>query len=322
MELRQGLEGLRSIPPGGVMSIGNFDGLHQGHQRILNVLRQRAGRHCPITVVTFEPHPLTVLRPGLAPPRLTPTALKRELLAASGVDVLVELPPEPQVLNLSAEQFWAILREEVRPAHLVEGNSFNFGKNRAGTIERLKEWAKDSPVQLHIVDPVSVTLLDLQVAPVSSSLIRWLIAHGRVREAAIALGRPYLLEGPVIEGFKRGRKIGVPTANLHCLDRLIPADGVYAGRCAVSGIPYPAAVSIGSLPTFAENRFQIEAHLIGFNGDLYGQTLRIELWDWLRDQQKYPDLHQLQQQLARDLEATRRIASNADTGPTVPTAAP
>jgi riboflavin kinase/FMN adenylyltransferase len=146
-----------------------------------------------------------------------------------------------------------------------------------------------------------VPLLNLQVVPVSSSLIRWLIRHGRAREAAICLGRPYTLQGHVVEGYRRGRTIGVPTANLDAVDQLLPADGVYSGRCEVDGRVYPAAVSVGVAPTFGESKRQIEAHLIGFTGDLYGRTIGLELIDWTRDQLRFHGVDALKAQLARDI---------------------
>lgn len=305
MEIRQGLEGLRALPPEAVVSIGNFDGIHRGHQQIIETGRKLCARSPgrALAVVTFEPHPLTVLRPGMAPPRLTPPDLKQALLTNAGVDVLVILPPEPAVLNLTAEEFWRILRDEVRPSSLIEGPEFNFGKGRGGNIEKLLEWTEQSSVRLVVVEPVRITLLDRSIVPVSSSVIRWLIAHGRVRDAALCLGRPYLLQGPVIEGRRRGRELGIPTANLDCSDQLVPADGVYVARCRLGGTTYPVALSIGTMPTFNDTLRQIEAHLIGFSGDLYGQTLQVEVLDWLRDQQKFPGLEALKRQLERDIAA-------------------
>jgi riboflavin kinase/FMN adenylyltransferase len=306
MEIWNGIDGLRQLRPGSVLSIGNFDGLHLGHQKILETartLRDASPGSC-LAVVTFEPHPLTVLRPQLAPPRLTTPVEKQAMLQSLGVDDYVILPPTREVLNLEAEAFWAILRDEVKPIALVEGGTFNFGKNRRGSIERLKEWSAGTPIELRMVDSVTVTLPDMSVVDVSSSLIRWLIAYGRVRDAAICLGRPYALTGEVIHGNHRGRTIGVPTANLKCEDVLIPADGVYAGRCTIDGKPHAAAVSIGTNPTFRDRQRSVEAHLIGFSGDLYGRTIRVELLDWLRDQWKYNGVEPLKKQLSRDLEET------------------
>lgn len=305
MNERFGLEGLKQIPRGSVVSIGNFDGVHRGHQRILESAQglRSSSESSRQAVVTFEPHPLTVLRPERVPPRLTTAGMKRDLLAAAGVDEYVVLPPEPEVLNLSAEQFWEILRDDLHVAHLVEGESFYFGKNRGGSIQKLRQWTTGTSVQLHVVESVTAPLLDLKIAPVSSSLIRWLLQGGRVREAAICLGRPLILEGEVVQGYQRGRTIGVPTANLNCPSLMIPADGVYAARCSVEGVMYPVGLSIGTMPTFGENRRQIEAHLIGYSGDLYGQTLRVEVLDWLREQWKFNGVEPLLAQIHRDFAA-------------------
>jgi riboflavin kinase/FMN adenylyltransferase len=310
MNVRDGIDGLKQVPQGAVMSIGNFDGLHVGHRRILDTmksLRDAMPAHPPLAVVTFEPHPLTVLRPQLAPPRLSPYPMKQQLLENAGIDELVVLPPTRQVLDLTAEAFWEVLTEYVRPTHLVEGASFNFGKGRGGTIKRLRELAAQSQVHLHVIDAVLTPLMDLQVAEVSSSLIRWLISYGRVRDAAVCLGRPYTLQGTVVRGYGRGRQIGIPTANLSCLDQLIPADGVYAGRCALDGDVYPVALSIGTMPTFGENQRQIEAHLIGFDGDLYDQVIEVQLLDWLRDQLRFSGVAALKAQLALDLLHVREM---------------
>lgn len=302
MRVLQGLDGLRQLPAGAVVSVGNFDGLHLGHQRILRAARELATAHrAAMAVVTFEPHPLTVLRPAEAPPRLTPPQVKQPLIAAAGADDLVILPPRPEILGLGARQFWDILHDQLHVAHLVEGASFRFGKGAAGTIATLREFCAGSAVQLHIVDSVSVPLLDLHVAPVSSSLIRFLLSWGRVRDAAICLGRPYVIQGEVVKGKGRGRTLGVPTANLRPLDQMIPADAVYAGRCTVDGRSFAAAVNIGAAPTFDPQLRQIEAHLIGFDGDLYGASIGVELLDWLRDQRKFGGAEALRAQLSLDI---------------------
>lgn len=229
--------------------------------------------------------------------------MKYDLLAAQGVDELVVLPPTPDVLNTTAEQFWEILRDAARVAHLVEGESFTFGKGRTGTMDRVREWSARDGVGLSVVDAEEAVLLDLSIVSVSSTLVRWLLSHGRARDVAILLGRPYALRGKVVEGFQRGRTIGVPTANLACDDgQMVPPDGVYAARCTVAGTTYPVALSIGTLPTFGRsNDLQIEGHLIGFNGDLYGRAIDIEVVDWLREQAKFDGVEALKAQIARDV---------------------
>jgi riboflavin kinase/FMN adenylyltransferase len=342
MTIVEGLEGFRKLRPGAVMSIGNFDGIHRGHRSLLamaeglrspcgmgvppmsvapksgpvhgdrDVLKldvdHMGGTPMPQVVVTFEPHPLTVLRPEAAPPRLTPLGVKRAILEAAGVDTLVLLPPSRDLLDLSAEQFWQLLVSEVRPAHLIEGESFTFGKGRGGTLAKLRQWAVGSGIELHVAPSVHAVLLNLSVVSVSSSLIRWLISQGRVRDAAICLGRPYALEGTVVQGNQRGRTIGTPTANLDVSDQLVPADGVYAGRAVLDQISYRAAISIGTLPTFDGAARQVEAHLLDFTGDLYGRSLCVELTDWLREQRKFSSVDALKMQIADDLIQVGRRA--------------
>ena len=314
MNVREGLDGLRTLTPGSVVTIGNFDGVHLGHQEIVrrcDALRAASpsGR---VAVVTFEPHPLTVLRPELAPPRLTLPPAKWERVAGLGVDEYVVLPPTPDVLGLSAEAFWALLRDEARIAHLVEGETFTFGKGRGGTIDALRAWSAGTPVGVHVVPPVTRAMLDLQVVPVSSSLVRFLVDGGRMRDAAVCLGRPYALEGTVVQGYQRGRTIGVPTANLDCGDLLVPADGVYAARCAIGGRTHPVALSVGTMPTFGANRRQVEAFILDFSGELYGQPLRVEVLDWVREQWKLPGIDALKWQIARDVGEVRRIVAQLD----------
>jgi riboflavin kinase / FMN adenylyltransferase len=305
MQLLHGLDGLLKSPKRSVMSVGNFDGVHLGHQRIFKTAREIAAeRKAELVFVTFEPHPLTVLRPQAVPPRLTTPQIKQELLEAQGANYLVILPPEKQVLDLSAEDFWTILHERVAVSDLVEGASFRFGRGARGSVKMLADWSSQTDLKLHVVDSVQVPLLDLQITPVSSSVIRFLLAYGRVRDAAICLGRPYVLSGPVQKGFSRGKSLGTPTANLLCDGQLIPADGVYAGRCTLDKKQYPAAVSIGTMPTFGDNARQIEAHLIGFDGDLYGKTISVELLDWLRDQRTYPGVEPLKVQISKDITET------------------
>ncbi len=307
MQVSQGITGLKNLPEGSVISIGNFDGVHLGHQAILTYMKNlEVG--APTAVVTFEPHPLTVLRPHLAPPRLSSVEQKQRLIEAAGVTHLVVLPPTPEVLGLTAEEFWAILRDQVQPLHIVEGRAFNFGRDRGGTIQRLQEWASTTPIKVHLVPSASCTLTDRTVIDISSSTIRWLLGNGRVRDAGICLGRPFILSGTVVKGFERGRTIGVPTANLSCKDLMVPADGVYAGRCTVGGKVYAAAISIGTTPTFSKQQYQIEVHLIQFNGDLYGKTLEVEMLDWLRDQSKFPNIDVLKMQLRRDIDAAAVVA--------------
>jgi riboflavin kinase/FMN adenylyltransferase len=304
MHIHHGLEGLAQLPPATVISVGNFDGIHLGHREILRVMASLRDTlsGSGLAILTFEPHPLTVLRPAMAPPRLTPPRIKQQLLADAGVDYLVILPPTRDVLGLEAEAFWWKIRDEIRPIAMVEGESFYFGKGRKGTIEALRQWSANTPVKLEVIPPVRVVLGSFWSVPVSSSMIRWLLSEGRARDVTACLGRPYMLEGTVIRGNARGRSIGFPTANLDCGDQMIPAEGVYAGRGQIAGQTFLAAISIGSNPTFDDQRLWVEAHLLDFQGDLYGQPLRMELLDWVREQRKFDSIPLLQQQIKLDLQ--------------------
>ena len=302
MDVLHGLDALNQLPPGNALSVGNFDGVHLGHRKIIEFLKD-AAEH--VVVVTFEPHPVGVLRPNLAPPRLTPPGRKRELLEAAGVTHLVELPAEPSVLGLSADDFWRTIRDQARPEVWAEGHDFRFGKGASGNVNRLRQWADGSGVRVETVEPATVTLPGLHVVHASSSLARWLLAHGRVADARAVLGRPYELAGEVVHGEKRGRTIGFPTANVRVSDHLVPADGVYAASATVDGMNHAVALSIGTNPTFDGPARTVEAYLLDFDGDLYGQTLTLKLHRWLRGQVKYRGVDPLVEQLHRDVAAVR-----------------
>jgi len=308
MRLLKGLDGLRQVPPGSVLTVGNFDGVHLGHTRLLERCRELAGDRSPVVAVTFEPHPLSRLNPELAPPRLTPLELKYNLLESACVDILVELAPEPDVLTTTARDFFELLVNALGVHHLVEGPDFSFGKSREGNIEALGQWSIGTSMRVHVINRVSVPLTSMHIVEVRSSLIRWLVAYGRMRDAAVCLGRPYILRGKIVEGFKRGRLLGMPTANFNCGQQMMPPDGVYAGRCKIEGQSFPAAASIGTLPTFGEHPRQIEAHLIGFTGDLYGKTLDLELLDYLRDQVRFKDVGQLKEKMRQDIVRCQELA--------------
>jgi riboflavin kinase/FMN adenylyltransferase len=295
-----------------VISIGNFDGVHLGHRAILAVaadLAQHAG--VELVAMTFDPHPETVLRPSAAPRQLMSLEQKRSALAAVGVERLVVLEPSPQRLGQSPEQFIDWLWAEHRPVAIVEGPGFRFGKGRAGDVQQLRQAGESMGFEFVEVAMHDVVLSDLQVVPVRSSLIRWLLSHGRVVDAARCLGRSYCLTGRVVEGEKRGRTIGVPTANLATTDLagfVIPAHGVYAGLAQLKDdVLLPAAVSIGTKPTFGPHEPVLEAHILDFDDELVGRRVTIHLTRWLRDQQRFPNIEDLRAQLGRDIQQVRQL---------------
>jgi riboflavin kinase/FMN adenylyltransferase len=308
--------GLDTIAPPlerSVLTVGNFDGVHRAHQQLLaqaGLFAANTGG--PVVVLTFDPHPLSIVGPKEAPPKLSPPAEKLRLLGDAGADIVVIAHSEPALLNLEAERFVEdVMVRRFRPTHVVEGPSFGFGRKRRGTSELLKRLAPDFGFEVHIVDPISLQIEADRSVLVSSSLIRRLVAEGEVRRAALCLGRPYALIGEVTDGAGRGRTLGFPTANIAVGDQLIPADGVFSARATIAGASHIAAVSIGNTPTFADGRHQVEAYLLDFDANIRGQQIRIELHQRLRDQRKFESPQALVTQLQKDVEAVRQLAAAA-----------
>jgi len=293
-----------------IITIGNFDGVHLGHCAIIGDARRLGDHHSlEVIVLTFDPHPVTVLRPGTCPCVLTDCSEKVQALQAAGADKVVVLKSEPELLSLSPEQFLKNIVDQHQPFAMVEGIDFRFGKNRSGDINSLRSVGQQLGFEVHMVDPVEVVLNDQIVTVVSSSLVRWLIAQGRVEEAARCLGRSYELSGSVVGGEKRGRTMRVPTVNLNpksIQGRSVPADGVYVGAVRLEDeSSHLAAISIGCQPSFAGTERVVEAHLLEFDRDLYGQAIKVGFGKWLRDQQRFPDQNRLRDQLQRDMNQVR-----------------
>lgn len=303
------LHSLAALPPdlrGGALSIGNFDGVHRGHaqlvQRLLAKARDLRG---PAIVFTFDPHPVRLLRPESAPPPLTWTDRKAELLAELGVTAVIAYPTDEALLALSPDQFFQrIVQDQLGARAMVEGPNFFFGHNRAGNIDTLTRLCQQSNVALEIVPPT-----ESGGEIVSSSRVRAAIQAGDVDLARQLLTRPYRVRGMVTHGAGRGGKIGFPTANLAAIDTLLPAQGVYAARALTPAGNWPAAINIGPNPTFGEQTLKVEAHLIGFSGNLYGQPLELEFLSRLRSIRPFDSVAALKTQLHHDLAATVQIES-------------
>lgn len=305
MKLLRDLSGLTAELRGGAVSIGNFDGVHLGHARIIaELIAQARAAGGPAVVFTFDPHPVRLLRPSEAPPPLTWTDRKAQLLAELGVDVVIAYPTDEALLSLSAEEFFErIVRETLAARAMVEGPNFFFGHKRSGTIEVLRRLTAAADVRLTIVEPLVV-----DGDFVSSSRVRKLLSAGQVDEARRMLTQPYRLRGMVTHGAGRGAKIGFATANLAAIDTLLPGLGVYAGAAYADGVRWPAAINVGPNPTFGEQALKMEIHLIGFEGQLYGQPLEVDFISRLRDIQPFANVQQLQAQLQRDILAAGQIA--------------
>ncbi len=284
---------------GGFVAIGNFDGVHRGHQSMIAILAGRAkDAGVPAVVLTFDPHPIHLLRPGKAPPSLSTPERKAALLGKGGVDFMIAYPTDQQLLNLTpADFFQNIVRDRLDAKGLVEGPNFFFGKDRAGNVQTLDGLCKSAGLSLDIVPPFA-----LGEQLVSSSTIRSLIAGGRFAEAIEMLGHPYQLHGEVVRGQERGRLLGFPTANLAGIETLLPSNGVYAGAVTADGDCRPAAINIGPNPTFGEQAQKVEVHVLGFEGDLYGRELDVDVLERLRDTVRFDGVDELKKQLAEDIK--------------------
>lgn len=301
-----GLEGFLAQWRGGALSIGNFDGVHRGHIRLLERLVAQArqlGR--PAVVFTFDPSPAAVLAPETAPLPLCWPEQKAKLLRHLGVDIVVAYPTNAEFLQLRAEEFfWQIVVGQLDAKVMVEGENFSFGRNRQAHIGHLQSWCARAGIVLEVVPPLQV-----DGRTVSSSWIRQLLAQGKVEKAAQLLGRPYRIRGQVVPGAGRGRRLGYPTANLRVDRLLLPAEGIYAGRAWMGSDVWPAAVSLGANPTFGETEQKLEAFLIGFEGDLYDRFLEIEFLARLREVRRFGQVEALVAQMTQDVATTKQIAA-------------
>lgn len=328
MHVVHGLELVRPFERRPLLTIGNFDGVHLAHQAILRAATCAAAEANAATVVlTFDPHPLTLLTPAVSPPRLTSLDDKLHFLESAGADVVVVARTDAKLLQLEAEDFVdRVIRGQFFPCCVVEGHSFGFGRGRRGDVELLRTRCEAFQCEVRVVPPVLIETEDATSVLVSSSWIRRQLRSGNVPAAANALGRPHRLCGRVEPGDRRGRTLGFPTANLRVDDELVPADGVYAGWAHVdprttaesASNRHAAAISIGPAPTFGPNqRRRIEAHLLDFDDDLYGRRVALDFVARVRDQRAFVSSAALVAQIALDLDAIRsalRLASSQPPG--------
>ncbi len=288
-----------------VLALGNFDGLHRGHMKIVERIQRGAlERGGTSVVLTFDPHPPRVLRPDKAPALLMTKAQKLDALARAGVQGAAVVRFTAEMSQWEPEAFVrTVLVEWLRVAEVWVGADFLFGRNRSGNFTRLKSLGAQYGFRAEKIDPIRY-----KDFVVSSTRIRRLVSEGRVDEAGALLGHHYALDGVVVEGARRGREIGFPTANLATENELIPPLGVYATAVTVDGVFYPSVTNIGQRPTFGDRlATTIEAHLIGRSMDLYGKTVRLAFVQRLRDERKFPDLEALQDQIAADVRRAARL---------------
>jgi riboflavin kinase/FMN adenylyltransferase len=296
------------VPPASqqaVTALGNFDGLHKGHQVVLSRARElarAAGK--PFAVMTFEPHPRSILFPGPVPYRLTPAPLKRRLLAEMGVDALFEIPFTLDLSRVSAEDFVNhLLVRDCKISHAVAGHDFVFGHKRGGDIAKLKALLEPQGIGVTEVTPQA----DNAGALWSSTRVREHIEKGEMMEAAAILGRAFEVEGAVEKGDGRGKPLGFPTANLSLADAIRPRRGVYAVKVTVDGVQHKGVANFGVRPTVDGQNEKLEVHLFDFSGDLYGKTLRVAFAGFIRAEAAFASLEALKSQISKDCLAAKAI---------------
>ena len=311
----------------GAIAIGNFDGVHLGHRGLFDAARTSArALGGPAGALTFEPHPARLLAPAYAPPLISSPSRKRELLAEAGVEELVVQPFDRAFAGTEPDRFVELLAAS-GVAEVVVGHDFTYGRERGGTVDTLRQGLAQRGARLHVVAPITVHGL-----VVSSTKIREFTLEGRVEAASQLLGRPFDLEGDVVRGAGRGQKLGWPTANIRTDAELLPAVGVYAVRARLVesaattsevgtylpptvGPPIAGAANLGLNPTFRDDAhagsgrepLMLEVHLLDFDEDLYGRSLRVEFVHRLRDERRFPNVEALKEQIGRDVASARRL---------------
>ena len=298
-----------------VLTIGNFDGVHVGHQAIVREARVMADRIGGIVkAVTFEPHPATVLPGGRQPKGILGIHEKAAYLKDAGCDRVVVIKPCEQLLAMEARDFINMLVVDHHAKGFVEGGDFRFGKGRIGDVMMLRELGREMDFEVAVVEDQRVCLDDLLTVDVSSTFVRELIKRGRVSDARRCMGRAYAVTGEVVKGKQLGRTIGVPTVNVDLAgraDRVFVCDGVYGGYVTLAdGSRKVGAISVGDKPTFGDRiETVLEVHLLDFEGDLYGEQVTVEFRKWVRGQAKFEGVEQLKEQLGRDILKVREWES-------------
>ena len=323
MQVFTSLDAFPKPPAGSVVTVGNFDGVHCGHQAIIQKARKIAdAQSLPLIAVTFDPAPVRILRPEQAPRLLSPREIKTRLLQEIGIDQLIILESTQQLLCLSPEEFTRqILVEKIGLQHIVEGQTFSFGCRRIGTLVSLEKIGKKLGFQAHLVPALTLVLDETHSVAVSSTLVRQHIMTGQLEKASMCLGRPYQLAGNIVRGRGRGKEMGYPTANIKLRhpEQLHPEDAVYAGYAQLGDdfeqawenqTRFRAAVSIGRCETFDDGQWQIEAYLLDYpehKPDLYGRCILISFIEKIRDQQRFDTPQQLAQTIEADCQRIRQI---------------
>lgn len=310
MKVFDHLDQIKEPFKGAVITIGNFDGVHIGHQALFHEVIEKAEAIDGTSVaMTFEPHPIRVLKQNNHPPLITLYEQKAELIERTGIDVLICIPFTLEFAALSAEDFIKeLLVQKIGMRAIVVGKDYSFGKNREGNIEMLRSYAPQYGFEVIVAGWVkSARAMEDRI---SSTRIRELISDGLMEQAEKMLGRSYQIRGRVVTGRDRGGKLlGIPTANINLSDELCPKTGIYAVTVEFNGQKYKGVANIGYSPTFNDHQFTVEVHILDFNDNIYGKKIRVNFIKRIRDEKKFSSISELIDQIKLDIAAGREILS-------------
>jgi riboflavin kinase/FMN adenylyltransferase len=303
MEIEQELA---NITPQGetLLTIGVFDGVHAGHRYLLEKLQQRAAEKNLLSgVVTFNPHPQSILHPHDQLPWLSDVEDRIKTFQELGIDIVAVLTFTPKVAQLSAREFISLIKKQIRMRGIVVGPDFTLGRGREGNIKLLRALGREMKFSVEVIPPYTIN-----GEVVSSTLIRQALVQGDMRKVERLMGRYFHLRGKVITSDKRGRVLGFPTANLDIKpQQALPGNGIYATIAQVDGKRFPSATNIGIRPTFGEGKKMVETHLLNYKGDLYSKEIRVEFVQKLRDEQRFPSTEELKIQIEKDVRKVEAI---------------
>ena len=305
MIIVRGLENLRETYREVVLTIGNFDGVHRGHQKILKNVSERARAIGGTAMaVTFDPHPAKIVTPEKGVRVLTSFQEKVRLMELHGIEVILCIHFDREFAGIKPDEFIRnVVVGRIGAREVIVGHNYSFGKGKKGTTGLLRSRSRKYGFIFRVIRSAR-----LYGDVVSSSRIRSLLSRGRVCEASWLLGRPYMMEGAVVKGTGRGgRLLNIPTANMSTLNELVPKEGVYAVKVDLEGEILDGAANIGKNPTFGENRVSYEIHILDFSGDVLHKKLKVHFIDRIRDEKAFPDIHALREQIKRDIERAREI---------------
>jgi riboflavin kinase/FMN adenylyltransferase len=289
------------------ISIGNFDAVHLGHVALVEHAREAVGERGRVEVWSFDPPPVSILDSTVQIDHITTFSQRKALLINAGADDVIKITPTKKLLGLHPKAYIKQVMDEFSPNFIVEGAGFRFGKNRNGDIHLLQSLGETYNFACLEVQSVEIILQDSTVAKASSSLTRQLLQEGRVADVSCILGRQYELSGIVTQGDERGRKLGIPTANLGNVQTMLPKNGIYSGVSMIDGVTYAAAISVGTKPTFGSHDRVCEVHLIDFEGKIgqYNWPLSVTFSHWIRDQIKFDTVEALTIAIEQDIEQSK-----------------